>query len=260
MFFTDQMHRTIRLEATPQRIISLVPSQTELLFELGLGERVVGITKFCVHPKKWFRNKARVGGTKSISFEQITALQPDLIIANKEENSEAEIKALMELYPVWISDIENLADALEMIQGIGQLTETTEQAKCISKQIQSNFDALPQFSFKKAAYFIWQKPMMSINQSRFINDMMLRCGLENVFAQEVADYPEITPEKLQAASPETILLSSEPFPFQEKHKAYFQSLCPEANIILVDGEYFSWYGSRLLQATDYFSKLEKELH
>lgn len=260
MLFTDQMDRTIRLKSPPERIVSLVPSQTELLFELGLNNRVVGITKFCVHPKEWFINKTRVGGTKNVHFEKIAALKPDLIIANKEENTEAEIKKLMDLYPVWVSDIQTLSDALNMISDLGEITETSNKAATIIQKIRWNFQSLPTPSIKRAAYFIWQKPMMSVNHSRFINDMMQRCGLENVFALEDSDYPKINEEQLRGAKPDLILLSSEPFPFQEEHKAYFQSICPKAHIILVDGEFFSWYGSRLLLTTDYFKELAKELH
>lgn len=259
MYFTDQMKRTIRLEHAPQRIVSLVPSQTELLFDLGLGERVVGITKFCVHPAEWFRNKARVGGTKKVNFDRIVELKPDLIIANKEENTEAEIKALMERHPVWVSDIQTLNDAVEMIDTIGALTQTTDKASTIIQSIQTGFQSLEVQTTKTAAYFIWQNPLMSISHSRFIHDMMQRCGFKNVFALEEVDYPKISPKKLQAANPDVILLSSEPFPFQEKHKSYFQSICPKAQTILVDGEYFSWYGSRLQDAPSYFKKLREEL-
>src|ERR1700722_20147309 len=102
--FTDQMGRTISVEWPVKRIISLVPSQTELLYSLGLADEVIGITKFCVHPKEWFHSKTRVGGTKKLDFEKIAALKPDLIIGNKEENEEVQIKQLMQDYPVWMSD------------------------------------------------------------------------------------------------------------------------------------------------------------
>lgn len=258
MQFTDQMNRTIRLESTPKRIVSLVPSQTELLFDLGLEKETVGITKFCVHPEKWFRNKTRVGGTKTINFEKIRELNPDLIIANKEENTESEIKALMSDFPVWMSDIQNLEDALEMIFLIGNMTNTQNTAKEIINNIQEKFALLkPQYT--KAAYLIWKNPMMSINKSRFIHDMLNRCGFENVFAATTEDYPEISKEQLQEANPEIILLSSEPYPFKEKHVAYFQNICPKAEIKLVDGEMFSWYGSRLQTAPSYFQNLLKSI-
>ena len=150
MKFTDQMNREIRLVSTPKRIISLVPSQTELLFDLGLDKEVVGITKFCVHPNNWYRNKTRVGGTKNINFEQIDKLKPDIIIANKEENTESEIKQLMKKYPVWISDIRNLEDALEMILLIGKLTKTNKKANTIVSSIQKEFELLKLKKKKKS--------------------------------------------------------------------------------------------------------------
>ena len=259
MNFTDQMNRTIRLQSTPSRIVSLVPSQTELLFDLGLEKEVVGITKFCIHPNNWFQNKTRVGGTKNVNFEQIDKLNPDLIIANKEENTEIEIKQLMKEYPVWISDIQNLEDALEMIFLIGEVTQTNQKALTIISSIQKEFELLKHQNNRKTAYFIWKKPMMSINKSRFIHDMMNRCGFENVFASANCDYPNISKEQLQKANPEIILLSSEPYPFKEKHMEKFQEICPTAIIKLVDGELFSWYGSRLQYAPNYFQKILKSI-
>ena len=259
MQFTDQMNRTIRLESAPKRIVSLVPSQTELLFDLGLEKEVVGITKFCVHPENWFKSKTRVGGTKKVNFEKIRELNPDLIIANKEENTESEIKQLMKEYPIWISDIQNLEDALEMIFLIGKMTNTNAKAKSIIHNIQEGFDLLSPLHTKKTAYFIWQNPMMSINKSRFIHDMMNICGFENVFASANDDYPEISKEQLQKANPEIILLSSEPYPFTDKHIKQFQEICPTAIIKLVDGEMFSWYGSRLQDAPNYFQHLLKSI-
>ncbi|MBJ11019.1 MAG: cobalamin-binding protein [Flavobacteriales bacterium] len=259
MQLKDQMNRTIRIQYPPKRIVSLVPSQTELLFDLGLEKEVVGITKFCVHPNNWFRNKTRVGGTKNLNLEQIGKLKPDLIIANKEENTESEIKQLIKEYTVWISDIQNLEDAIEMIFLIGKMTNTNAQAKIIINNIQKGFDLLTPKQTKKTAYFIWQNPMMSINKNRFIHDMMSRCGFENIFAITDKDYPEISEDQLQEANPEIILLSSEPYPFRNKHIEQFKEICPMAIIKLVDGEMFSWYGSRLQYATNYFQNLLKSI-
>src|SRR6185503_8492334 len=131
--FTDQLGRTISLENPPRRIISLVPSQTELLHDLGLEEEVVGITKFCIHPTDWFRHKTRVGGTKDIRSDVILNLQPDLIIANKEENQSQQIEELSPHFPVWISDISTLSDALEMIRALGDLTDRSPQADSLAE-------------------------------------------------------------------------------------------------------------------------------
>jgi len=259
MQFTDQMNRKISLPSTPKRIVSLVPSQTELLFDLGLEKEVKGVTKFCIHPKSWWHKKAKVGGTKNINFKQIDKLKPDLIIANKEENTESEIKQLMKQYPVWISDIQNLEDALEMIFLIGEVTKKTQKASEIIAIVQKELKFLKYQKNRKVAYFIWRKPMMSINKSRFIHDMMNRCGFKNVFASAINDYPEISEEQLKKVNPEIILLSSEPYPFKDKHIKEFQEICPRAIIKLVDGEMFSWYGSRLKYASNYFQNLLKSI-
>ncbi|AKQ46197.1 iron ABC transporter [Rufibacter radiotolerans] len=253
------MNRQVELLQPPQRIISLVPSQTELLFDLGLGEKVVGITKFCVHPKAQVKGIAKVGGTKDFKPEVIEQLKPDLIIGNKEENDQVLIEALEQRYPVWMSDIYTLQDALRMISGIGQVTGAAEKAEALVQDLQQKFAALvPAFPPIPAAYFIWRKPYMAVGGHNFIDDMLQCCGFDNVFKQ-IPRYPELTIDAIQAANPRLILLSSEPYPFQEKHLAEFQAMCPEAQIKIVDGEMFSWYGSRLALTVPYLHQLVKEV-
>lgn len=254
MLITDQINHQFELKSTPTRIISLVPSQTELLYDLGLDDRVVGITKFCIHPKKWFNSKNRVGGTKTINFEKILELKPDLIIANKEENTQAEIEALQKLYPVYTSDIYNLNDSLEMMEAVGEITNTSTKAKEIIAQISTDFTALKPFEkSKRVLYLIWKSPYMTIGKDTFINDMLNRCGFNHV--QVGNRYPELSIESIQELNPDIIFLSSEPYPFKEKHIQELKNICPNSNIHLVDGEMFSWYGSRLLKSVKYFIDL-----
>lgn len=256
--FTDQMGRTPESGKMPSRIISLVPSQTELLYDLGAGEKVVGITKFCVHPDEWFRNKTHIGGTKQLDFNKIKALQPDLIIGNKEENDQAQIEELMQYYPVWMSDIKNLDDALNMITSIGEIIDKKENTKKLVVKIKNEFQKLndhPKPSGISTAYIIWNKPIMSAGQNTFINEMLNLCGLKNIFKSANSRYPETNLAELKHLDPKLILLSSEPFPFKEKHVKAFQEACPKAIVKLVDGELFSWYGSRLQNAPSYFIKL-----
>src|SRR5688572_8308894 len=257
--FTDQLQNAIFLAEKPKRIISLVPSQTELLFDLGLENEVVGVTKFCIHPAEIVSSKTKIGGTKNFNFEAIDALKPDLIIGNKEENYQEGIEKLAEKYPVWMSDIFTLEDALDMICKIGELTGTAETAIEIGRKITDEFAALskPRLPIS-AAYFIWKGPYMAAGDNTFINDMLQWCGFENVFAN-AERYPEIAREMLQKSNPEVILLSSEPYPFGEKHFQEFQEICPNAKVIIVDGEMFSWYGSRLLKAPGYFQKLTSKI-
>src|SRR4051812_41483166 len=250
LLFTDQLHRTIEIPDVPKRIISLVPSQTELLYDLGLREEVAGITKFCVHPEEWFRSKTRIGGTKKYDFEKIKALQPDLIIGNKEENEKGQIEELMKLYPVWMSDIYTLKDAYDMIMRIGTIVGQVNAATNLKLEIELRFRDLVQLPITNnqqptVAYFIWRKPYMTAGHDTFINEMLHICGLKNVFTNKDSRYPEVTNEEIIAANPKVILLSSEPYPFKEKHIEELKSLLPDAKILIVDGGIFSWYGSRL---------------
>lgn len=248
----DQLGREVEISRKPKRIISLVPSQTELLFDLGLEERVVGITKFCVHPEEWFRTKTRVGGTKKLHFDVIRGLNPDLIIANKEENNREDIEALEKDFSVWLSDVNDLDSALEMIQSIAEITDS-EAFQWIDK-IETGFAELkPLNSSKRVLYLIWKNPFIAAGSNTFINDMLERCGFENVISQ--TRYPELTEQQILELNPEVVLLSSEPFPFKEKHIKELQELLPNAIVKLVDGEIFSWYGSRLKLAPFYFSEL-----
>ncbi|MGB8191915.1 MAG: helical backbone metal receptor [Chitinophagaceae bacterium] len=264
-FFTDQTGRQISLEQNPVRIISLVPSQTELLYHLGLDEEVIGITKFCVHPNEWFRNKTRIGGTKQIHIDAVHRLQPDFILANKEENVKDQVETLERDFPVWVSDVNTLEDACSMIRSIGEITGKAEPAMNMALRIQQQFELL-ELSFDKSkaplhtAYLIWKDPYMTIGNDTFIHDMLTRCGLENIFASQKR-YPVVSIEQLRAEADisrlQLLLLSSEPYPFAQKHLEELQPLLPGIKIMLADGEMFSWYGSRLLQAPAYFQKLRE---
>lgn len=258
MLFTDQMGREIQLTHPPRRIISLVPSQTELLYNLGLRAEVVGITKFCIHPSLWYREKKRVGGTKQYDLKAIAALQPDLIIGNKEENSQEQIEQLMELYPVWMSDIYTLADALSMIRSIGALVNRQTEANLLGDQIQNGFQKLPKGAPIKVVYLIWNQPIMGVGVDTFIDDILGLCGFVNLLSSH-SRYPSLTREELRTLAPEVLLLSSEPFPFKQQHIQYFQALLPSTRIILVDGEAFSWYGSRLLKTIPYLIELTQNI-
>lgn len=256
---TDQIGHVIEVDSQPQRIISLVPSQTELLAYFGLTEQVVGITKFCIHPEEWFRSKTRVGGTKNVDFNKIEQLNPDLVICNKEENKESDVKALMEKYPVWTSDIHDLEDAMAMIHSLGEITGKNNEAEKLNAKIKRNFEELRQ-SKKEALrvlYLIWKEPYMAAGKDTFIDYMISQCGFINVSEPSMGRYPQLTAEQIKALQPQVILLSSEPYPFKEKHLAEFNSYYPGILSVLVDGEYFSWYGSRLLKAPKYLMSVIK---
>lgn len=249
----DQTGYSLEVLSSPQRIVSLVPSITELLYSLGLGDRVVGITKFCVHPQEWFSSKTKIGGTKKIHHELIHILQPDLIIANKEENQKEDVEKFRALYPVFTTDVITIRDAIEMIEILGEVVDKKPEALHLSHRLRQDYTLLQlesELPLKpRALYLIWEKPRMAAGSQTFIHQMMQMVGLENIISGR---YPEIDDEALQALNPEYILLSSEPFPYKEKHLQFYQSRLPKAKVRLVDGEYFSWYGSRMLQAVSYF--------
>ncbi|MCF6407588.1 helical backbone metal receptor [Chitinophaga filiformis] len=259
--YNDQLGREVSIAYPPRRIISLVPSQTELLYDLGLDEEVIGITKFCIHPEAWFRHKTRIGGTKQLHLEEILALQPDLVIANKEENTAEQVQFLMQHVPVWVSDIQCLEDALDMIRSIGNITGKIERAAEIAGNIDLSFRQLATTLQARpplhTAYFIWREPWMVAGGDTFIHTMLAYCRLENVFAG-TARYPTIDLDQLKSNC-QLILLSSEPYPFKEKHIRELQDVLPGVRIELVDGEMFSWYGSRLEKAAVYLHEFRQKL-
>lgn len=258
MQLKDQLNKIIQLSAPAKRIVSLVPSLTELLYTLGLESEVIGITKFCIHPLGWLRTKTIIGGTKDIKPDTITALQPDLIIASKEENIQPQVGALEQLAPVFVSDVSDLNSALEVIQCIGYLTGKENAASTITQQLRSGFATLPPVSNPvKAAYFIWRHPWMVAGGDTFINDMLQHAGYHNAFAH-LRRYPTVDVTQLSRIGCKLILLSSEPYPFKEKHITEIQAIAPNIPIHLVDGEMFSWYGSRMLAAPAYFHLLQSQ--
>lgn len=253
----DQIGRDFLLHKIPHRIISVVPSQTELLYDLGLENKIIGITKFCVHPPVLYKHKTHVGGTKKLNIEKIISLNPDLIIANKEENTENDILHLSKKYPVWVSDIKNLQDACNMILELGKICDVENIAQNLYLRIKNSIDKRKNTIKKSAVYLIWNNPIMTAGSDTFINEMMNIAGFYNLISEE--RYPQINIEYLKSLSPQYLLLSSEPFPFKEKHISYFSTFLPNTKIILVDGEMFSWYGSRIIKALSYFNQLQKSI-
>ena len=249
----DQMNRTIRLAETPKRIVSLVPSQTELLFDLGCDNTVVGITKFCIHPNEWFLSKTRVGGTKKVDFQKIAALNPDLIIANKEENSRKDIERLAEKYPVYISDIFDPTDAFGMMHDLGLILNKREKVDRLVSQLKEDLKSIPQMK-GSVLYFIWKNPYMVAGKNTYINSILELIGLENAIVDETSRYPDLSIEEIVKINPTHIFLSSEPYPFKEEDITFLTERAG-AKVQIVDGEIFSWYGSRMLAMKAYFQKL-----
>jgi len=260
--FRDQLGNEITINWPPKRIVSVVPSQTELLFELGLNEEIVGLTKFCIHPIAQFAAKQKVGGTKRLKIEVIRELRPDLIIGNKEENSRTDIELLQQEFPVWMSDICHLEDAMQTIADIGELVDRQPEAAYLNHLIKAGFNDLQTLALSKhinqtVAYVIWKDPYMFAGRNTFIDDVLRKIGLSNVVVE--SRYPELSLSQLVALNPQLVFLSSEPYPFKEKHMEELQLALPQATVLLVDGEMFSWYGSRLVKAVQYFFDFQNQI-
>lgn len=260
---TDDMGTLHTFNTIPQRIISLVPSQTELLVDLGLESKLVGITKFCVHPENLKTKKVIVGGTKKVDYNTIRALKPDVIICNKEENTKEIVANLREISTVWVTDVVAIEDNLKMISDFGKIFDCIEKSNQWTANLTFALTDFKQFveskPIQKAAYFIWKNPYMVAGSNNFINELLQFNHFENVFANQ-SRYPEIELQKInENGNLDFVFLSSEPYPFKEKEALEIQNYCPQAKIILVDGEMFSWHGSRLLKALMYFKELHQKL-
>jgi ABC-type Fe3+-hydroxamate transport system substrate-binding protein len=202
-----------------------------------------------------------VGGTKDVKFDIIEQLQPDLILANKEENVKEQIEYLSQNFPVWVSDVEDIKSACDMISNIGSITGKNVIANDLIARITEGFSGLKSFALSTkipVGYLIWKDPFMTVGGDTFINNMLNVCGFENVFASQKR-YPEITIDDIRKSECKVLFLSSEPYPFKQKHIDALQKELPGIVIKLVDGEMFSWYGSRMLPAIEYFKKLIQEV-
>lgn len=260
---TDALGRPVRLEAPPRRIVSLVPSQTELLADLGLDAEVVGLTRFCVHPAGWKDRKPIVGGTKNVRVDRVRDLRPDLVLANKEENVREQVEALAAFAPVYVTDVATVDDALAMTRAVGRLADRAARADAVADEIAQGFDRLAAAVREderppRALYLIWRDPWMSVGRDTIIHDVLTRAGLANAVGDHDR-YPTLSDDAVRALAPAVVLLSSEPYPFREGHLAEVQALAPDAQVELVDGEPFSWYGSRLLRTPDTLRALRQRL-
>lgn len=239
------------MTAPPQRIVSLVPSLTELLCTLGLEDRIAGRTRFCIHPADKVGSIPVIGGTKNPGLDKIEAADPDFILANREENRKEDVEALAASYRLHLTDIASIEDALIEIHQLGSLLGTGDQAKQLTRQISERLDNRPDEPPVRVAYLIWRDPWMTVGGDTYINDVLAHWGLMNVFGDRQR-YPKITLREMRSRYPELILLSSEPFPFKKTHENEIRDALPGTRVLLVEGEWFSWYGSRMLSA---FEKL-----
>ncbi|MFJ7729045.1 ABC transporter substrate-binding protein [Neobacillus sp. NPDC097160] len=257
-FLTDHIGRQVSISTAPKRIISICPAITETLFALGLKDEIVGRTKYCIFPKEMVEKVPIVGGTKEVIVDKIRDLQPDLILAEKEENTEEIVLALEKIAPVFVLEVQKIDDSYRLIETLGLLTNREEAANRLITSCKTSFPDRSCKQHLNAAYVIWRKPYMVVGGTTYINDVLHTIGFQNPFEKGDARYPSVTKEELADANLDVLLLASEPFPYQEKHIAEFQSFLPNTKIILVDGEMF-WYGAKMLVAGEYLEKLTKQI-
>lgn len=252
----DQIGHTLNLSHSPLRIVSLVPSITETLCCIGLQDQIVGVTKFCVHPTNIKKNSKVIGGTKNPNIIKILSLKPDFIIANKEENRQEDIEILRKYLPVYTSDITTSVDHLIFLSDLQSIFPNSKATKLIV----TLSEILPYQSNKiiRSSYLIWKDPWMTIGNDTFIHHMMEKYGFTNVFGY-LKRYPMVILEEIKVARPDVLLLSSEPFPFKEKHIVELAEIFPDIAIKLVDGELFSWYGPRMIEAHGYLKGLQESV-
>jgi ABC-type Fe3+-hydroxamate transport system substrate-binding protein len=245
--------------ARPRRIVSLVPSLTEALFALGLGERVVGVTDWCVHPRDAVFRLPKVGGTKTPDLGAVRALAPDLVIANREENRRRDVARLEEAgIPVWVTYPRTVREGAELLREVAALGPPSESARTL---VEATLDAVgcaesrPPGPAPRVFCPIWRNPWMTVGADTYAHDLIRLCGGENVFANHGdRRYPRLTAEEIEAAAPEVVLLPDEPYRFDERDAQELRmTRLPAARlgrIHLIDGTLVSWYGPRIRRALE----------
>ena len=257
---TDASGHTLTLLAPPRRIVSLIPSVTETLFALGLGEAVVGVTNFCVEPREGVASKTRVGGEKDPKLPLIRALTPDLVVANIEENVKEDVEQLRAWgIPVFVTYPRTVRQGIRMIRELGGVTGAEVLAEAIVSELEPLYRQAVNLgrARRPVRLFcpIWRNPYMTVNRDTYMHDMLALCGGENVFADLPDRYPRVTLEMEAAAAPEVILLPDEPYRFRKVHTKEFEPYAEipavrSGRIHLVDGKLLSWYGPRIREALE----------
>ncbi len=253
--FTDARDQKVSLPQPPQRIVSLVPSTTESLFALGAGPRVVGVTRFCVHPADQLAGLVRVGGTKQVELDRIEALQPDLVLGNAEENTREIFDAVGARWPLFVAFPRTVDQALDDLLDLGRMLDLEDRAEAAVAGIRAARVAPPPVR-RRAVYLIWRDPWMAVSPDTFIAALLAEAGIDIIPLGDQR-YPTVTPGQLAALDPDLVLLSSEPFPFKQRHADELAELSglPPDRLRLVDGELCSWHGTRLRAAFPYLAEL-----
>ena len=241
------------------KIVSLVPSISELIYDLNAEDKIVGVTKFCVHPKYFQIEKTVVGGVQEFDIDKIIALKPDVVFASKDENFEDEIIELRKHVPVYVTDVKNVNEAISMIKTIGALLNKRSDADKITMKIDMQLKDLAKVTddllYRSAAYFVWNDPWVAAGKDTFIDSLLKLIKVDNVFSNLKERYPMVTGANIHIGNPQMIMLPSEPFKFEDKHAIEIGRHTHDAATFFVDGQMFSWYGSRLVKSIDYLKLL-----
>lgn len=257
---TDARNKKIVFSEPPKRVVSLIPSITEALFDLGAGEAIAGVSNYCIHPAEGVKNKIKVGGQKNPDMGKIKAIHPDLIILNMEENKPEHIKFLSQHYTTWVTYPRLFRDAENLLMQLGKVFDAESRASVYADKIRISSKQLSSIRRRKikTMYLIWRNPWMSINRDTFIHNVLELHHMENVYAKRDKRYFEVTAQDIEDADPDIIILPDEPYHFREKHKSEFSHLSVSAvknsRIFLADGTYFCWYGTRTARASQYIHK------
>jgi ABC-type hemin transport system substrate-binding protein len=248
----------------PERIVSLVPSLTEALFAFGAGARVVGRTRYCTQPPRAVGRVAKVGGTKKVDAECVLGLEPDLVVAVKEENTREDIEGLKEAgVPVFVGAPETVGEALGMLRELaGQVGATGDTVEEMLGPIERVYRRLCREpgSTRRVFASIWKGPYMSVGSDTYVHDVLETCGGENV-CESFTRYPVLSLEEVEALEPEVVLLPDEPYPFSAEDLAEFYALdvpaAREDRIHLIDGKLLTWYGPRMASSLTQLTALLK---
>lgn len=251
----DQTGNEIRVADEIESLVSLVPSLTELLFFFKMDEKIKGVTDFCVHPVDKVALKTKVGGPLNFDIDKIESLRPDIVFASKGENSKGLVNKLMEKVPVFICDINSLEDAFKAIEKIGFICNQTDLAQNLTQNLSISFDKLKEPTGISVIYLVWEKPFIVAGNNTIVHDILTKTGIKNAFGG-IKGYQKITNKQLTEAQADIVLLPSEPFQFGQHHIEQYKQLLPHCKVLLVDGQYFCWYGNRLLLAVNYLKNLK----
>jgi ABC-type Fe3+-hydroxamate transport system substrate-binding protein len=258
MEFHDATGAAVVLPAPPRRIVSLIPSITEILFALGAGPSVAGCTVYCTEPPEGVATKTRVGGQKNPKLDVIRELGADLVVANVEENVREHVETLRRWgIPVYVTYPRTVADGVRLVSDLGAVVGRPERGREMAAALEAALDDVRSACAGKPArrvfYPIWRQPWMTVNRDTYVHDMLALCGGDNVFGQSATRYPEVTMEDVARAAPEVILLPDEPYRFRRVHLAEFDAhpdipAVRDRRVHLVDGKLATWYGPRIAEA------------